>query len=66
MDISLSVLGRLNLDDQVDTRDVKTASSNVCGHQNAKLLLLKALQGDFSLVLGDVTMHHFDILFDLF
>ena len=66
MNICLSVFGWLNLDDKVDTRDIKAASSNVCGNQYAKLLLFKTLKCDFSLVLSDVTVHHFNVLFDFF
>ena len=66
MNIGLSVFGWLNLDDKVNTRDIKASSSDVCGNQNAEFLLFKALQCDFSLVLSDVTMHYFNVLFDFF
>ena len=66
MDVGLSVFGWLNLDDKVHTWDVKASGSDVCGNQNAKFLLFKAFEGDFSLVLSDVTMHYFNVLFNLF
>ena len=66
MDVCLSVFRRLNLDDKVHTWDVKASRSDVGGNQNAKFLLFKAFECDFSLVLSDVTMHYFNVLFYLF
>ena len=65
MDVSLGLFGGLQLDYQVDVRDVKTSRSNVSGNENAEFALFKSLHCDLSLVLSDITMHHLYILLDL-
>lgn len=65
MDVGLSVLWRLNLDNEVDTRDVQTTGSDVSGDEYAELFVLKSLESDFTLILCDVTMHDLDILLNL-
>ena len=64
MDVRLGVLGWLNLHDEVNTGNIKSSSSDVCSYENIKFLIFESLEGDFSLVLGDVTVHNFDILLD--
>lgn len=64
VNICLRFLGRLNLNDQVDAGNVKTTRSDISGDQYAKLLLLEALQSDFSLVLSDVSVHDLDVFLD--
>lgn len=66
MNISFCVFRWFNLHDKVDAWDIEATSSNISGDQNVKLLFLEALEGDFTLVLGDVTMHNFDVFLDLF
>ena len=65
MDVGLGLLGRLQLDDEVDIGDVEASGSDVGGDKHAELALLEALHRHFSLVLGDVTVHHLDVLLDL-
>jgi hypothetical protein len=65
MDVGLSVLWRLNLDNEVDTRDVQTTGSDVSGDEYAELFVLESLESDFTLILCDVTMHDLDILLNL-
>jgi len=57
MDVRLSVLRRLELDDELNVGDVKTSGGNVCGDEDLDLVLFESLHGDFSLVLRDVAMH---------
>ena len=64
MDVGLGVLRGLDLDDKVDTRDVKAAGSDICSDQHAKFVLLKALKGDFTLILRDIAVHHLDVFLD--
>jgi len=64
VDVSLDVLGRLDLDYEVDIGDVEAAGGDVGGHEHVELTLLEALKGDLSLVLGDVSMHDLDVLLD--
>ena len=66
MNISFCVFRWFNLHDKVDAGDIEATSSNISGDQNVELLFLEALEGDFTLVLGDVTMHNFDVFLDLF
>lgn len=65
MNIRLGVLGRLNLNHKINVWNVKSSGCDICCHQNLKLAFFEPFDGDFPLVLSDVTMHHFHILFDL-
>lgn len=65
MNVSLSLLRRLKLNDQVYIWDVKSSRSDVCCHKHMELGVFEALQSDLSLSLRDVTMHHFNIVLDL-
>lgn len=64
MNISLSLLGWLNLDNKINIWDVKTSRSNISGNENLEFLLLKALKSNLSQVLGDITMKNLDVLLD--
>ena len=64
MDVSLSLLGWLNLNDKVDIWDVKTTRSNVSSDEHAELSFLEPLHGHLTLVLSDVSMHDLDVLLD--
>ena len=65
MNVGLRFLGRLNLDDQVNIWDVKTARGDICGDKDAELAFFEALHSDFTLVLSDVTVHDLDVLLNL-
>ena len=65
MNISLRLLGRFDLDDKVDAGNIETTGSDISGNQHAEFLLLKALKGDFSLVLRNITVHDLDVFLDL-
>ena len=65
VDVGLGLLGRLDLDDQVDVGDVEAARCDISSDQDSELAFLEALHGHFSLVLGDVAVHHLDVLLDL-
>ena len=65
MDVGLSLLGWLNLDDQVHVGDVKTTRGDISGDKHAELSFLESLHRDLTLVLSDVTVHDFDVLLDL-
>jgi hypothetical protein len=64
MDVGFCIFGRFNLNDELNILDVQASGSDVCGHEHLELSLLETLHGDFSLVLGDISVHDFDILFD--
>ncbi len=64
MDVSLSIFWWLNLNNQVNRRDVKSSSRDISCHENAKFLFFKSLKRDLSLVLGNVTVHHFNVFFN--
>ena len=66
MNVGFSILRGLDLNDEIDARDVKATGSNISCDQHAKLVLLKALKSDFSLILRDITVHDFDVFLDLF
>ena len=61
MDVSFCIFGGLDLYDEVDAGDVKTARSDVGGNQDAELFLFEALESDLSLVLRNVSVHDFNV-----
>ena len=65
MDVGLCLLRGLDLDDEVDVGDVKATRRNIGGDEDSELAVLEALHRHFSLVLGDVSVHDFDVLLDL-
>ena len=65
VDVGLSLLGWLNLDDQVHIGNVKSTGSDISGDQDTEFSFLEALHGYFTLILRNVTMHHFNVLLDL-
>ena len=66
MNIRFSVLGWLNLYYKIDAWDVEASSGYICGHEHAKLLLLKALKRHFTLILGDVAVHDLNVFLYFF
>ena len=66
MNIGFCILGRLNLDDEVDTWDVETTRCNISGDEYTEFLLLEAFKGDFTLILGDITVHNLNVFLNLF
>ena len=66
VNIGFCVFRRLNLDDQVDTRDVKTTGCDISSNKHTESLLLEALECHFTLHLRDVTVHDFDVFFYFF
>lgn len=64
MDISLSVFWWLYLDYQVNRRDVQSSRRDISGDKHAEFLFFKPFQRDLSLVLSDVTVHHFNVFLD--
>ena len=65
MNIGLSIFGRFNLNNKVNIRDIKTSWCNIGGYKHAEFVFFESLESDFSLILGDVSVHDFDVLFDL-
>ena len=65
MDVCLCVLGRLDLDDQVDSWDVETTRSDIGGDENIALFGFELLEGDFTLSLTDLSVDNLDLLLDL-
>jgi len=65
MNVSFSVFWWLDLNDEIDVFDVKSSWSNIGGNQNLEFTFFESLHGDFSLILGNVSVHDFNVLFDL-
>ena len=65
MNIRFSVFWWLDLDDQVDVLNIDTSRGDISGHKHLEFTFFEPFQGDFTLVLRDITMHNFDILLDL-
>lgn len=64
MNVGLSVFRGLDLHHQVDTGDIKATRSNISSNEDAEFLLFEALEGHFTLVLSDVSVHDFDVFLD--
>lgn len=52
------------MDNQVDVWDVESSRSDIGGYENLELALLEPLNRDLSLILCDIAVHHFHLLFD--
>lgn len=50
---------------KIDFRDVQASGSYVSGYQALEFSLLEALEGNLSLLLGDVTMEHLGFLLEI-
>lgn len=65
MDVSLSILRWLQLNNQINILNIKTTGGNVGSDEDFEFALLESLHGDLSLVLRDIAMHHLNILLNL-
>ena len=65
MNIGLCVFWWLQLDDKFNIRNVNTSRRNISGDKDLEFVVFEAFEGDFSLILGNITMHHFHIMRDL-
>jgi hypothetical protein len=66
VNVGLSVLWRLNLHNEINTRNIKSTGSNISSNQYTELFILKSLQSDFTLILSNVSMHDLNVFLDLF
>jgi hypothetical protein len=65
VNVGLSVFGRLDLDDEINVRDVEASRCHIGSDKHLELALLEALDRDLALVLDDVAVHDFHVLLDL-
>jgi hypothetical protein len=65
MNVGFNFLWWLDLDNQVNIRDVEATGRDICCDQNFEFSFLESLHSDLTLILNDVTVHDFDILLDL-
>ena len=65
MNVGFRVFRWLQLDDKLDVWDVEATRGYISGYKDLELVVFESLQGHFSLVLSDVTMHDFDLVCDL-
>jgi len=56
--VTLDILGRLDLDDEVEVWQVDAASHDVGGEQHHYLVLPEEVHGDFTLLLRDVSVEY--------
>jgi hypothetical protein len=61
VDVGLSFFRGLHLDDEIYAGDVKSSGGDISGDKNVEFLLLEPLEGDLSLVLRDISVHHLDL-----
>ena len=64
MDVGLSICRGLDLDNQIDIRDIETSGGNIGSDQDIELALLESLESYLTLVLPNVTMHDLNIVLD--
>jgi hypothetical protein len=62
MNVGFDLLWWLNLNDKVHIWDVEAARCHISSDKHLKLAFFKALHGNFTLVLSNVTMHDLDVL----
>jgi len=65
VNVGLCLLWWLKLDYEVYVGNIESTRSNISRNQHLELILLEALHRDFTLVLRNVSVHHFDVLLDL-
>ena len=63
MDVGLCIFWRLELDDEVDTKDIEASRSDVSSHNALEPACLEAVDGGLTRVLRDVSVH--DLVVDL-
>lgn len=56
MDVGINVLGGSQLHNEVDMRDIKSSSGHIGGNHTFELSISESLEGDLSLLLGDVSV----------
>ena len=66
MDEAIDRGGWLELDDEVDVRDVDAARCDICRNQDVELPSFESLESFFSLSLCDVAVNHLERLADEF
>ena len=65
MNVSLCVLWWLDLNNQVDIRNIKTTRCYICCNENLEFTLFESLNSNLTLILDDISMHDFHVLLDL-
>ena len=65
VNVGVDLFWRLQLDDQIDFRDVQASGGDVGGHQAFQFALLKGLECDLPLFLGNVAVEHLRFLFQV-
>ena len=64
MNVSLNIFWWLNLDNEIDIWNIETSGGNIGCNEDVKLAFFESLEGDFALILSDVTVHDFDVFFN--
>jgi hypothetical protein len=64
VDVGFCILRRFYLDNEVNARDIKSTSSDICGDKNLEFILFKSLEGNFTLVLCNIAMHDLNLVFN--
>jgi hypothetical protein len=65
MNIGFSIFWRFQLNNKFNVRNIKTSCSNIGSYQDLELVVLEPFDGDFSLILSNISMHDFNIMSDL-
>lgn len=63
MDVILHRFRRVQLHHQIDVRNIESSSRDISGNETLKLSLLESSEGDFSLLLRNITVQ--DLAFEV-
>lgn len=65
MNVGFSVFWRFDLNHEFNVWNVETSGGHVGGDKHLELAFSEPLQGDFSLILSNVSVHHFKVTLNL-
>ena len=65
MDVSLSIFWWLALNDQVNIWNIKSSGSNISGNEYTEFVLFESSESNFSLILGNISVHNFNLACNL-
>lgn len=65
MDIGINFFWGLKLHNQIDFGEIQSSCSNISSNETFKFSLFEGLEGNFSLLLGDVSMQNLGFLLQI-
>ena len=65
MDVGIDFFGRLELNNEIDLGNIEASCCNIGGNQAFEISCLEALEGNFSLLLRNISMKHLSFLLEV-